>query len=657
MPGLDGLRALAVFAVVAYHLGLGWAPAGLLGVGVFFTLSGYLITDLLLAQWDGAGRLALGNFWVRRARRLLPALFVMLAVVVVWVALLHRSELGSLWGAVGAAVLYVSNWFDVFQHFSYFARFGPPSPLGHLWSLAIEEQFYLVWPWLLWLGLRYVRERRSAISGHARLAGVTLSAAGISALAMALLYQPGVDPTRVYDGTDTRAFALLFGAALAMVWPSRRLTTRVGQVARRLLDGIGVAGLVIIGLLIWLTTQYSPFLYRGGIVLLSIATMMTISALVHPATRLGNALGREPLRWLGVRSYAIYLWQFPVITLTTPTTESGVNPLRAVLQVGAIVALAALSWTFVEKPIRQGGLGRLWARVSSGEWRRTGMPRRPMLGDRRGGGGRGRWWLPVAVAVAVPALVGITLVSTGLGSSGGGTGAVGPTHGAPRPIPPPPATTAPAPPPTIPVTTSSCRAVAHIGDSTSEGLTSASYLPDPSQRIDAQYARVGVTSFDSEISGARSVIERYKNEPNAEDVAHRLTAQGYHGCWVLALGTNEAADVAVGSSVGLSDRVDRMMADVGNAPVLWVNVKSLLGTGPYAENNMADWDNALVKACAKYPNLRIFDWASVVSDSWFISDGIHFTTPGYATRSRMIADALATAFPSTGGESPSCVVR
>jgi len=151
MPGLDGLRALAVFAVVAYHLGLGWAPAGLLGVGVFFTLSGYLITDLLLAQWDGAGRLALGNFWVRRARRLLPALFVMLAVVVVWVALLHRSELGSLWGAVGAAVLYVSNWFDVFQHFSYFARFGPPSPLGHLWSLAIEEQFYLVWPWLLWL--------------------------------------------------------------------------------------------------------------------------------------------------------------------------------------------------------------------------------------------------------------------------------------------------------------------------------------------------------------------------------------------------------------------------------------------------------------------------------------------------------------------------
>jgi peptidoglycan/LPS O-acetylase OafA/YrhL len=647
MPGLDGLRALAVFAVVAYHLGLGWAPAGLLGVGVFFTLSGYLITDLLLAQWDGAGRLALGDFWVRRARRLLPALFVMLAVVIAWVALLHRSELASLWSAVGAAALYVSNWFDVSQHVSYFARFGPPSPLGHLWSLAIEEQFYLLWPWLLWLGLRYVRERRSAVTGHLRLAGVTLAAAGMSAVAMAVLYQPGVDPTRVYDGTDTRAFALLFGAALAMVWPSRRLTVRASPVARRLLDGVGTAGLVIIALLIWLTTQYSPFLYRGGMVLLSIATMMTISALVHPATRLGHALGREPLRWLGVRSYAIYLWMFPVITLTTPTSATGVNPLRAVLQVGAIVGLSALSWTYVEKPIRQGALGRLGARIRLGEWRPVTIPR--------------RWWLVSAGAVVVSALVAVTLVSVLPSSSGSATRAVRARHTASRTASAAasaPATTAPAPPPTTPVTTTSCRSVVHIGDSTSDGLTSADYLPDPAQRIDAQYARVGVTSFDSEISGARSVIERYKNEPNADDVAKRLVGQGYNGCWVLALGTNEAADVAVGSSVGLSDRVDRMMADVGSMPVLWVNVKSLLGSGPYAENNMADWDNALVKECAKYPNMRIFDWASVVNDSWFISDGIHFTSAGYAARSQMIANALAKAFPGAGAApSSSCVVR
>ena len=163
MAGLDGLRAVAVAAVIAYHLGLSWAPGGLLGVGIFFTLSGYLITDLLLGGWGSTGRLELRNFWARRARRLLPALFSMLTVVTLWVAVADRSRLGGLRGDVAAALGYASNWWLAFQHVSYFARFGPPSPLGHLWSLAVEEQFYLIWPWLLWLGLAWlVRRRREA---------------------------------------------------------------------------------------------------------------------------------------------------------------------------------------------------------------------------------------------------------------------------------------------------------------------------------------------------------------------------------------------------------------------------------------------------------------------------------------------------------------
>src|SRR5215204_4213854 len=258
MPGLDGLRALAVLAVIAYHLELGWAQGGLLGVGVFFTLSGYLITDLLLGQQDAVGYLRLGDFWLRRARRLLPALFLMLAVVVAWVTLFDRSQLPVLRGYVAAAAVYMSNWWNIFRHASYFSRFGPPPPLDHLWSLAVEEQFYLVWPFLLWLGLRYAR-------GRYRMAGLTLAAAALSATVMALLYQPGVDPTRVYEGTDTRAFGLLVGAALAMVWPSHRpradlLTLRRRQRRRKrrreralslLLDGAGVFGLVVIALLIW----------------------------------------------------------------------------------------------------------------------------------------------------------------------------------------------------------------------------------------------------------------------------------------------------------------------------------------------------------------------------------------------------------------------
>ena len=159
LPGLDGLRALAVGAVIAYHLGLGWAPGGLLGVGVFFTLSGYLITDLLLGQQETTGRLQLADFWLRRARRLLPALFVMLAVVTAWVTLLDRPLLPATRDAVAASAAYVSNWWLIAEHRSYFAQFGPVSPLGHLWSLAVEEQFYLIWPWLLWIGLRWARGR------------------------------------------------------------------------------------------------------------------------------------------------------------------------------------------------------------------------------------------------------------------------------------------------------------------------------------------------------------------------------------------------------------------------------------------------------------------------------------------------------------------
>src|ERR1700733_15076202 len=371
IPGLDGLRAFAVLAVIAYHLHLSWAPGGLLGVAVFFTLSGYLITDLLLAQ-SGTG-LRLREFWLGRARRLLAPLFVMLLVVSVWVWADDASQISIVRGQVVAALVYLSNWWQSFQHISYFARFGPPSPLNHLWSLSVEEQFYLLWPWLLLLGLYFVKERGRREAFHPRLAVLIVLLALASAVEMGLLFHPGFDPSRDYSATDTRAFGLLLGAAFACVWPSRALGGAVGRHAVGVIDAIGAIGLVGIAVMIWRTNQYSAFIYRGGFVLLSLFTVMAIAAMTHPASRLARGVGAPPLRWLGVRSYAIYLWCVPVIILTTPNSTRAVQPLRAVLQLAAIIAIAGISWRWLENPIRHGALGRVWTRARDASSTRVGL--------------------------------------------------------------------------------------------------------------------------------------------------------------------------------------------------------------------------------------------------------------------------------------------
>ena len=336
-------------AVMAFHLGFGWAPGGLLGVAVFFTLSGYLITDLLMGHWNRDGDLHLKQFWIRRARRLLPAVGVLLLAVLLWVSIDHRSELSALWGNMWAAGGYYSNWWLIFHHVSYFARFGPPSPLGHLWSLSVEEQFYLIWPWVLLVGLRFVKDRRT-------LCYLALAGAAASAIEMAVLWQPGVDPTRVYDGTDTRAFGLLIGAALAFVWPSRPSKEQVKRISPILIEVVGAVGLVVIVVMVMTVGEYSAFLYRGGLVVLSVATAAVVAAVVYPRTRIGLILGIRPMRWTGVRSYGIYLWHYPIIILTTPLLAK-VSIARSTLQVAATFAIAALSWRFVEDPIRSGTLG------------------------------------------------------------------------------------------------------------------------------------------------------------------------------------------------------------------------------------------------------------------------------------------------------------
>ena len=620
MPGLDGLRAIAVIAVIIYHLGFEWFPGGLLGVGVFFTLSGYLITDILLNQVDRGG-IRFKDFWLARARRLLPALFLMLVIVVAWVTVFGPHQPNDFRGGVVSAIFYVNNWYLIFHDVSYFAAFGTPQPINHLWSLSVEEQFYIVWPIAMLLLVKLFPRVEPTTGARFRMAGATMALAVVSMILMIVLYKPGIDPSRVYYGTDTRALELLVGAALAMVWPSRRLHARIKPEARRIIDIAGVVGLVVMLLMFLRTEEFAPFLYRGGFMLLSIATAITVAALAHPASRLGPVVGCPPMRWVGERSYGIYLWHFPIIILTTPEGAEGVDLLRAFLQVVATFLVAALSWKYVENPIRHGALGRLWRQYKAGRWRREDITR--------------RGWAAIAgcAAVVIAAFAGLAGVGTADESKTVGDVSVATTVTGDE-------VDAEAANRTI------CKSVVHIGDSTSEGLVSDEYLPVQKQ-IAAQYQRVGAPTANLEVSGARSIYERFEGLPNDQEVAQSWRDQGFDGCWVFALGTNEAANVSAGSTVGYDERINSMMAVANGDPVLWVNVKSIVPDGPYASQNMESWDEALVRACDRYPYMRVYDWASDVRDEWFIDDGIHFTSQGYAQRGKLIADALLTAFPAS----------
>jgi peptidoglycan/LPS O-acetylase OafA/YrhL len=373
-PGLDGLRAIAVMAVLLYHADLSFIPGGFLGVEVFFVISGYLITALLLAEWRQKGTINLKDFWLRRARRLLPALYVLLVVTLAFAVVFLPGEVAGLRADVIAAVGYVTNWFLIFGHESYFEAVGRPSLLQHLWSLAVEEQFYLIWPIALAVGLGTARRR------HRLVLTVALVGAAASAVAMAMLYAPGVDPSRIYYGTDTRATGLLCGAALAFLWaPGDKYRSAdkwaslrslgAGRIRRKwwpavplLLDIVGVAALFALVLFGLTLGEFEPFLYRGGLVAVALATALLIAVAVHPRSWVvSRLLGSAPMRWLGVRSYGIYLWHWPVFMVTRPELDVpfGGLPLLA-LRLGITIVLADLSYRFVETPIRRGALGRAW---------------------------------------------------------------------------------------------------------------------------------------------------------------------------------------------------------------------------------------------------------------------------------------------------------
>ena len=597
IPGLDGLRALAVTAVLLYHADMPWIPAGFLGVDVFFVISGYLITSLLLSESRKTGRVDFRRFWYRRVRRLLPALFLMLGVVAFYTVVFLPSEASKLRSDLTASIFYVNNWWQIFHHQSYFAAAGRPPMLQHLWSLAVEEQFYLFWPMLFILGMFLFQRKRSRM----------LLAIGIgivvSTLLMAILYDPLGDPSRVYYGTDTRASTLLVGVALAFAWSPWRLQAKVGRGARYVLDGIGIGALLALVWTVHNVNEFQPGLYRGGFLVVAILAAMVIAVAVHPVGGLLNKFLSLPiLIWIGKRSYGIYLWHWPVYMVTRPTLDVPLTGLPLLtIRIAITVTLAELSYRYVEQPIRHGTFmahfGRL--RMSEGA-ERSRLTRLTLLS-----GG--------AVAVALVVIV-VGLVNAG-----------------PAPLPPGfsnrSATASAQAGPGATTTTKAATAVTGPGASTT--TTAPPVSANPPIGIGDSVMLGAQGALEARMPGfvTNAAVSRHFGE--AVDIARGYRDAGQLGdAVVIHMGTN---------GLVTAGEFDAMMDSLRTVKrVVIVNLK--------VPRNWEGQDNDVLRdGVARWPNAVLLDWNSLgnAHPEWFWEDGFHLQPTGAAAYADAIAGAIA----------------
>ncbi|MGH8984388.1 MAG: acyltransferase family protein [Acidimicrobiia bacterium] len=596
LPALDGLRAVAVVAVLLYHsYDLRMLRGGFLGVDVFFVLSGYLITLVLVSGYRSAGRIDLRTFWLRRARRLFPALLLVLGVTCAYTALFLPDEAARLRTDTLASLGYVTNWHLVFGDQSYFQTIGRPSMVQHLWSLAVEEQFYLLWPLMLAGGFALFRRHR-----HRLVLGV-LAAAGASAVLMALLYDPADDPARVFYGTDTHASGLLLGAALAFVWPSWRLSPKAGKRAPLMLDVVGLVGLGVLLFSFQNVSEFDTGLYRGGYFAFGVVVTAVVAVAAHPAARLMRTLlGNAPIRWIGIRSYGIYLWHWPVYQVTRPELDVPVRgfPLLA-LRFAITVTLAALSFRFVEAPIREGALGR-WLE----SLRRARPAHRKALVRR-------------ARVVTLGGVAAVSVLGLGLAAA--------------EPAPDPPGFSSEAVSievtTTVPPTTTTRPAADTTATPTSTTPTTTTTAPPPPPPAAAPVTRITGIG-DSVMLGSEGALRFVFGDKlqldaavsrqfsDAVDVAGILAAAGQLGERVVVhLGTN---------GIIRPDQFDALMQRLAAVPrVLVVNT-----------NVPRPWEGPvnelLAAAVPTYPNAVLVDWKAVsgAHPEWFIGDGVHLTGDG-----------------------------
>ena len=594
LAGLDGLRAIAVGAVMLYHLGSGILPGGYLGVDVFFVISGFLITGLLVREKDSIGRIRLGGFWMRRARRLLPALALVVGVSASAALVVGGNPLVHLGRQVLGAATFSSNWLSIVAAQSYFDE-TTPELFRNLWSLAVEEQFYLVWP-LVILFVLAVRSRRARVF-------IVLTIAAGSAVAMVIL-AGSADPSRVYYGSDTHSFGLAIGAALAILhrdWPAS-----TGRLAERFLPALAaIAVFGIVALMIMLPAD-NPLVYRGGLVLVAMLSVVAIAGAIIRGSRVGALLDWSPLRWIGARSYGLYLWHWPVFVLVTDALPTPI-PLGTEWILGGItltitVAFAGASYRFIEHPIHRNGL-----RATLSRWIGT----RPRSVQRTGAIG-----LAIALLLTLSTTTGLAIVA----DPGMTDAQAAITHGResvlpPSPAPSPTATTgtqtgAPSPGP-VPVPGSASvpagDQIDAIGDSVM--LASAEELQAgfPGIQIDAVVSR--------QLSSAPAIVRQLRDSGTLRPVL------------LIGLGTNGPID---------RQSLDQIRSIVGpRREIVVVSVQ--------APRGWTDGVNGtLTRFAEQYRSVELANWREAISTrlDLLARDQIHPGPAGGLIYVRAVTDAL-----------------
>ncbi len=620
LPGLDGLRAIAVMAVVVYHANKDWLHGGFLGVEVFFVISGYLITLLLLTESQQHGRIDFRSFWVRRARRLLPALWTLLLGVTMYCSLFEREELGKLRGDVIAAFIYIFNWFKIWARASYFDA-SALDPLRHLWSLAVEEQFYLVWPVLIALVLKRWGRR------PAKLGLIFLGISVAIAMYVATTYAAGVRGTPIetpeqyislfghavsrldflFLGTIGRSGGLFMGAALAFWFRPDMFTGSQNSSDRHIVSAFAVAGLAGLGYLMWTFRDvvfvpetggvrgYDP-LFQGGFLLVGVATCAIITAAVHPQSFLGNKiLGNPVFTYLGRRSYGLYLFHWPVFQLYRKVASNYLSVPQFIVLFIVILVLTESSYRFIEMPIRE--------RRLSDSFNKLRYPRTDADFERRN--------KFVAIGVVAAVLPVFSVVSLALGT---GEGKIAESI--------------------------------KNGEDAVQNLLGTTVAPDPNATtipgsqtttLDGQVIPI-LAIGDSVMLGAANIltergitVDALKSRPfrQALEIANYVKSIGRLGEFVIIhLGTNNYVD---------QETLDEIMVPLKDVDLV------LMITAHVPNKPWQDPNNELVRAMPNaYGNVKVLDWYQIAEahPEYLYGDKIHLNNEGQKVYADLIMQAI-----------------